>query len=212
MGEIWIKSAVTLKGYWKDPHATDEAYSEGRDDEGRGWFRTGGAGYMSEGFLFIHDRVKDMIISGAENIYPADVENALTSHPVVADVAVIGVPDEKWGETVKRIIAPAAGADPTDADLIEHCRERLAHYRCPTSVDRVEMIPRNPSGKILKTELRKAKRGGLTSPIRSGAFACQSAKYCAGHKTSSSRIVAIEQAPHEFACCVQSRNNVESSI
>lgn len=141
VGEIWIKSTVTLNGYWKDPHATDEAYPEGRDDEGRGWFRTGDAGYMSEGFLFIHDRVKDMIISGAENIYPADVENALTSHPVVADVAVIGVPDEKWGETVKRIIAPAAGADPTDADLIENCRERLAHYKCPTSVDRVEMIP-----------------------------------------------------------------------
>ena len=155
VGEIWIKSVVTLKSYWKDPDATDEAYPEGRDAEGLGWFRTGDAGYMSEGFLFIHDRVKDMIISGAENIYPAEVENALMSHADIADVAVIGVPDEKWGETVKAIITPVEGADPSEADLIEHCRERLAHYKCPTSVDRISMIPRNPSGKILKTELRK---------------------------------------------------------
>lgn len=155
VGEIWIKSVVTLKSYWKDPDATDEAYPEGRDAEGLGWFRTGDAGYMSEGFLFIHDRVKDMIISGAENIYPAEVENALMSHPDIADVAVIGVPDEKWGETVKALITPAEGADPSEADLIEHCRGRLAHYKCPTSVDRITMIPRNPSGKILKTELRK---------------------------------------------------------
>jgi long-chain acyl-CoA synthetase len=155
VGEIWIKSVVTLKSYWKDPDATDEAYPEGRDAEGLGWFRTGDAGYMSEGFLFIHDRVKDMIISGAENIYPAEVENALMSHPDIADVAVIGVPDEKWGETVKALITPAEGADPSEADLIEHCRGRLAHYKCPTSVDRISMIPRNPSGKILKTELRK---------------------------------------------------------
>jgi acyl-CoA synthetase (AMP-forming)/AMP-acid ligase II len=96
-----------------------------------------------------------MIISGAENIYPAEVENALMSHSDVADVAVIGVPDAKWGETVKAIITPAQGTDPSEADLIEHCRERLAHYKCPTSVDRLSMIPRNPSGKILKTELRK---------------------------------------------------------
>jgi len=155
VGEIWIKSVVTLKSYWKDADATDEAYPEGRDAEGLGWFRTGDAGYMSEGFLFIHDRVKDMIISGAENIYPAEVENALMSHSDVADVAVIGVPDAKWGETVKAIITPAQGTDPSEADLIEHCRERLAHYKCPTSVDRLSMIPRNPSGKILKTELRK---------------------------------------------------------
>lgn len=155
VGEIWLKSVVTLKSYWKDLAATEEAYPEGRDGDGRGWFRTGDAGYMSEGFLFIHDRVKDMIISGAENIYPAEVENALMSHADVADVAVIGVPDEKWGETVKAIITPAVGSDPSEADLIGHCRERLAHYKCPTSVDRLSIIPRNPSGKILKTELRK---------------------------------------------------------
>ena len=155
VGEIWLKSVVTLKGYWKDPAATAEAYPEGRDDEGRGWFRTGDAGYLSEGFLFIHDRVKDMIISGAENIYPAEVENALMSHPEVADVAVIGVPHEKWGETVKAIITAVPDTDPSEEGLIEYCRERLAHYKCPTSVDRMDLIPRNPSGKILKTELRK---------------------------------------------------------
>ena len=155
VGEIWLKSVVTLKGYWKDPVATAEVYPEGRDEEGRGWFRTGDAGYLAEGFLFIHDRVKDMIISGAENIYPAEVENALMSHPEVADVAVIGVPHEKWGETVKAIITAAPDTDPSEEALIEYCRERLAHYKCPTSVDRMEMIPRNPSGKILKTELRK---------------------------------------------------------
>lgn len=155
VGEIWLKSIVTLKGYWKDPEATAEVYPEGRDEEGKGWFRTGDAGYLSEGFLFIHDRVKDMIISGAENIYPAEVENALMSHPEVADVAVIGVPHEKWGETVKAVVTVTPGSDPSDDELIAYCRERLAHYKCPTSVDRMDIIPRNPSGKILKTELRK---------------------------------------------------------
>ena len=154
VGEIWLKSAVTLKGYWGDPEATAEVYPEGRDEDGVGWFRTGDAGYLSEGFLFIHDRVKDMIISGAENIYPAEVENALMSHPEVADVAVIGVPHEKWGETVKAIITVTPDGDPTEESLIEYCRERLAHYKCPTSVDRMDIIPRNPSGKILRTELR----------------------------------------------------------
>ena len=155
VGEIWVKSIQNLKSYWKDPAATQEAYPEGLDDDGRGWFRTGDAGYISDGFLFIHDRVKDMIISGAENIYPAEIENVLMGHPEIADAAVIGVPDEKWGETVKAIITPAPDSDPDEADLIAYCRENLAHYKCPTSVDRMQMIPRNPSGKILKTELRK---------------------------------------------------------
>ena len=155
VGEIWVKSIQNLKSYWKDPTATQEAYPEGLDDDGRGWFRTGDAGYLWDGFLFIHDRVKDMIISGAENIYPAEIENVLMGHPEIADAAVIGVPDEKWGETVKAIITPAPDSDPDEADLIAYCRENLAHYKCPASVDRMQMIPRNPSGKILKTELRK---------------------------------------------------------
>ncbi len=100
-------------------------------------------------------RVKGLIVAGGENVCPAEIENALMAHPEIADVAVIGVPHEKWGETVKAIITPAADADPTEAALIAYCRENLAHYKCPTSVERMAEIPRNPSGKILKTELRK---------------------------------------------------------
>lgn len=154
VGEIWCRTIQNMKGYWANDPATAEAFPEGKDERGLGWFRTGDAGYMKDGFLFIHDRVKDMIVSGAENIYPAEIENVLMAHPEVADVAVIGVPHEKWGETVKAIITPAAGADPSAEDLIAYTRENLAHYKCPTSIDRMEAIPRNPSGKILKTELR----------------------------------------------------------
>ena len=156
VGEIWVHSTQNLKAYYADEAATAKAYPEGRDADGMGWFATGDAGYMQDGYLYIHDRIKDMIVSGGENIYPAEIENALMSHDGVADVAVIGVPDEKWGETVKAIVVrtPDAAAA-TDAELIEYCRERLAHYKCPTSVDAIDALPRNPSGKILKTELRK---------------------------------------------------------
>jgi fatty-acyl-CoA synthase len=155
VGEVWIRSPQNLKAYWADPEATEAAYPEGRDADGVGWFRSGDAGYLRDGYLFIHDRVKDMIVSGAENVYPAEIENVLMTHPGIADVAVIGVPDERWGETVKAVLVVADGADPSDEELDIWCRERLAHYKCPTSIDRVESIPRNPSGKILKTELRK---------------------------------------------------------
>jgi long-chain acyl-CoA synthetase len=154
VGEVWIRSTQNLKAYWADPEATAAVYPEGRDADGQGWLRTGDAGYLRDGYLFIHDRVKDMIVSGAENVYPAEIENALMTHPGVADVAVIGVPHERWGETVKAVVVRAAGADPSDAELIGWCRERLAHYKCPTSIDRVDAIPRNPSGKIQKNELR----------------------------------------------------------
>jgi len=155
VGEVWIKSTQNLKAYWANPEATEACYPEGRDANGLGWFRSGDAGYLEDGYLFIHDRVKDMIVSGGENIYPAEVENALMTHPDVADVAVIGVPHDKWGETVKAVVVTTPSGSANDDDLIAWCRERLAHYKCPTSVDRVEAIPRNPSGKILKTELRK---------------------------------------------------------
>src|SRR4029078_13365020 len=103
----------------------------------------------------IHDRVKDMIVSGGENIYPAEIENMLMAHPAVADVAAIGVASERRGERPKGLVVRVAGAEVTEAELIGYCRERLAGYKCPSSVDWVEVLPRNPSGKILKKDLRK---------------------------------------------------------
>ena len=158
IGEVWIRSPSTMTGYWNQPSATAEAITPD------GWFRSGDAGSLdADGYLYIQDRVKDMIISGGENVYPAEIESVLMGHPAIADVAVIGVPDDRWGETVKAIVVPAAGgADDTDSreelarELLSWCRERLAGYKCPTSVDWTDALPRNPSGKILKRELREA--------------------------------------------------------
>ncbi|HUZ44746.1 MAG TPA: long-chain-fatty-acid--CoA ligase [Acidimicrobiales bacterium] len=153
VGELWAKGPQTMKGYWnkpEDPHRVIDA---------EGWFRTGDAGFRDEdGYIFLTDRIKDMIVSGGENIYPAEVENALASHPAVGDVAVIGVPDERWGETPKAMVVlrPDAEAGPEQArSIMDFARERLAHYKCPTSVEFIEVLPRNPSGKVLKRELRE---------------------------------------------------------
>jgi acyl-CoA synthetase (AMP-forming)/AMP-acid ligase II len=148
VGEIVCRTPQNMRGYWAIEQATSGTLLPG------GWLRTGDAGYLDEdGYLFIHDRVKDMIISGGENIYPAEVENVLMSHPAVADCAVIGVPDQKWGETPKAIVVLSEEA--TDQDLIDYCRNRLAHFKCPTSVERTDTIPRNPTGKVLKRQLRE---------------------------------------------------------
>ncbi len=155
VGEIWCSTAQNMRGYWRNEDATAEAFPEGRDDVGLGFFRTGDSGYIRDGYLFIHDRVKDMIVSGGENVYPAEVENVLMSHPAITDVAVIGVPSEKWGETVKAIVVDGATERASNDDLIAYCRERLARFKCPTSIDRLDALPRNPSGKILKMELRE---------------------------------------------------------
>jgi len=150
VGEIWTRSAQNMKGYWNLPEETDRAMP------GDGWFRTGDVGYLDdEGYLYIHDRVKDMIVSGGENIYPAEIENVLMAHPAVADVAVIGVPSDRWGETPKALVVRAAGVEVSEDELLAFCRERLARYKCPSSVDWVESLPRNPSGKILKKDLRE---------------------------------------------------------
>ena len=108
VGEIWSRSHQNLKGYWRNPEATAAAFPEGRDDDGLGWFASGDAGYVKDGFVYIHDRVKDMIVSGGENVYPREVEDALYAHPAIADAAVIGVPDEQWGDPEARARGPRA--------------------------------------------------------------------------------------------------------
>jgi long-chain acyl-CoA synthetase len=149
VGELWTRSNQNMKGYWNKPEATAAAFS---DD---GWLKTGDAGYIDdEGFVFLTDRVKDMIVSGGENVYPIEIENVLAQHAAVADVAVIGVPDDRWGETVKAVVVKSDGVDVTAEELIDFCRDKLAGYKRPTSVDFAEMLPRNPSGKLLKRELR----------------------------------------------------------
>jgi acyl-CoA synthetase (AMP-forming)/AMP-acid ligase II len=150
VGEIVVRSPQVMGGYWKLPDATARAVQGD-------WFFTGDAGYLDgEGYLYIYDRVKDMIVSGGENIYPAEVESALFGHPAVADVAVIGVPDDRWGETVKAIVVRKPEAEVTPGELIDWARARIAGYKLPRSVDFIDALPRNPTGKILKRELRKA--------------------------------------------------------
>ncbi|MGL6043188.1 MAG: AMP-binding protein, partial [Sandaracinobacteroides sp.] len=150
VGEIAIRSVSVMAGYHGNPEATAKSIRDG-------WYLTGDAGWMdADGYLYIHDRVKDMIVSGAENIYPAEVENALFAHPAVRDAAVIGVPDARWGEAVKAIVVLKPGESVEAEALIAHCRTRIAGYKCPKTVDFVDELPRNPSGKVLKKEIRKA--------------------------------------------------------
>ncbi len=147
-GELWFRSAQLMKGYHNKPEATAESITED------GWFRTGDIGRVDEGgYIFVEDRLKDMIISGGENIYSIEVERVLAEHPAVAEVAVIGVPDEKWGEVVKAVVSLEGEA--SEKDLIAFCREHLAAYKCPKTVDITDELPRNPTGKILKKDLRK---------------------------------------------------------
>ncbi|GAC1327303.1 MAG: fatty acid--CoA ligase [Candidatus Dormibacteria bacterium] len=149
VGEIWVRSGQVTPGYRNKPAATAEAITE------TGWLRTGDAAYQdAEGYIYLYDRFKDMIVSGAENVYPAEVENVLYDHPAVSEVAVIGVPSERWGETVKAIVVLEDGAGASEAELIEFARSRLARYKCPTSVEFRDSLPRNPSGKVLKKDLR----------------------------------------------------------
>ena len=150
VGEIAIRSPSNMRGYWNLPEATSKAIDKD------GWLRTGDAGYLdADGYLYIHDRVKDMIISGGENVYPAEVENAIHGHPDVFDVAVIGVPSEKWGEEVKAIVQPKPGSRPDPQDVIRWARERVAAFKAPKSVEFIDAFPRTATGKILRRELRE---------------------------------------------------------
>ena len=138
-----------MKGYWRKPGQTAEVMLPG------GWLRTGdGGSFDADGFLYLHDRLKDLIVSGGENVYPAEVENVLMKHPDVADVAVVGVPDDRWGEAVKAVVVRREGSDITGEALITFAREHLAGYKLPKSVDFTDALPRNPSGKLLKREIR----------------------------------------------------------
>jgi acyl-CoA synthetase (AMP-forming)/AMP-acid ligase II len=156
VGEVVVRGHAIMKGYWNKPDATADAIRDG-------WFHTGDAAYFDEdGYLYIHDRLKDMIVSGGENIYPAEVENALFGHPAIADAAVIGVPDERWGEAVKAIVVSKPGMKVSPEEIIAFARTRIAGYKVPKSVDFAEMLPRNPSGKVLRRELRKPYWQGRT--------------------------------------------------
>ena len=147
-GEFLARTNHVLEGYWEQPEATAQAIQQG-------WFHTGDGGYVDDdGYYMITDRKKDVIITGGENVSSIEVEDALFSHPAVAEAAVIGVPDEKWGETVKALVVLVSDAAVEPADLIAHCRDRIAHYKCPTSVEIRTELARTATGKLQKFKLR----------------------------------------------------------
>lgn len=150
VGEVWLRGPNVTPGYFNRPAETGAALTPD------GWLRTGDGGYVDEdGYLFLTDRIKDMIVTGGENVYPVEVEEALAQHADVAEVAVIGVPHPHWGEAVKALVVPRPGARTGPDDLIAFARDRLAGYKLPRSVDFVNELPRTPSGKVLKRELRE---------------------------------------------------------
>ena len=159
VGEIIIRSKQVMKGYWNMPEETAKTIRNG-------WFYTGDAGYTDKaGYVYIHDRVKDMIVSGGENVYPAEVENALMKHPAVADVAVIGIPDDRWGEVPLAIVVRKPDVAVTEDDIIAFGRTQLAGFKTPKKVAWADALPRNPSGKILKKDLRAPYWEGRTRQV-----------------------------------------------
>jgi len=149
IGEVCIKSPSNTAGYWKLPEATAKTI------DADAWLHTGDAGVMdADGYVYIQDRIKDMIISGGENVYPAEVENAIFGHPAIAEVAVIGIPSERWGEEVKACVVCKPGVEIDEGEVIAYTRERIAAFKAPKSVDVIPEMPRNPSGKILRRQLR----------------------------------------------------------
>jgi long-chain acyl-CoA synthetase len=149
IGEVWVRAPNVTPGYFERPEETAAAITPD------GWLRTGDGGYVdADGYLFLTDRIKDMIVTGGENVYPAEVEEVLSRHPDVAEAAVIGVPDEHWVEAVKAVVVPGAGRAPTADELIAFSRAHLAGYKVPRSVELVDELPHTPTGKVLKRELR----------------------------------------------------------
>jgi long-chain acyl-CoA synthetase len=148
-GEVCARAGNFMTEYWNKPDATAEAFRGG-------WYHTGDAGYLDErGYLFLVDRVKDMIVTGGENVYSVEVENAISSHHAVAQVAVIGVPSEKWGEAVHAIIVLHPGYEATEADIIAHTRDHIAGYKVPKTIEfRTEPLPLSGAMKVLKRDLR----------------------------------------------------------
>ena len=159
VGELQVRGPQVMTGYWNKPEATAETLKDG-------WMHTGDAAKMDErGYIYIQDRIKDMIVSGGENIYPAEVENALFQHPAVADAAVIGIPSEQWGESVMAFLVLQGEEKPTTEELIEFCRGRLAGYKLPRQVELVDVLPRNASGKVLKNQLREPYWEGIERKV-----------------------------------------------
>lgn len=159
VGEIWVKSDTNMIGYYNLPEATEKSLTDG-------WVHTGDAGYMDEeGYIYLKDRIKDMVVSGGENIYPVEVENAIAHHGSVADVAVIGVPDDKYGEALLAFVVLKPGSSLELEEMIAFCRERIAGYKIPRKLEIIDEMPRNPSGKILKKELRKPFWEGIERSI-----------------------------------------------
>ncbi len=147
-GEVLVRSNTVLDGYWEQPDISEQALADG-------WFHTGDGGSYEGGYVTISDRRKDVIITGGENVSSIEVEDAIFSHPAVAEVAVIGVPDERWGETIKALIVTAEGVTVTEEEIIVWCKERLARYKAPTSVEIRDGIPRTATGKVQKFKLRE---------------------------------------------------------
>jgi acyl-CoA synthetase (AMP-forming)/AMP-acid ligase II len=161
IGEICVKSNQAMVAYWKAPALTAETIKEG-------WVHTRDMGYIDEaGYLFLVDRKSDMIITGGFNVYPREVEEVLYQHPAVMEVAVVGVPDEKWVETVKAFVVLRPGRSASEAEIIEFCKERLASYKKPSSVEFVDSLPMSPVGKVVRRLLRDSYWQGKERPSES---------------------------------------------
>ncbi|MGH8486474.1 MAG: AMP-binding protein, partial [Pseudomonas sp.] len=159
VGEIVVRGPNIMLGYWNRPADTAQVLRDG-------WMHTGDSGYMdADGFIYIVDRMKDMIVSGGENIYSAEVENAISGHPAVAQCAAIGIPHDKWGETVHVVIVLKPEHSACERDIVSYCRERIAGYKCPQSVEFRTSLPLSGVGKVLKNELRKPFWKGRTRAI-----------------------------------------------